>query len=129
MPFVQVSLLKGRSKATVKAVGDAIHRALVEEFGIPELDKFQVIRELEADQLVFPPSYLEIPHSENMVYIQITAKEGRTTEMKVRLYKKIASLIHQHTGISTDDVFIVLTENRAENWSFGRGEAQLVTEA
>ena len=46
--------------------------------------------------------------------------------MKRRLYEKIASLINERSGFSTDDVFIMLSENRAENWSFGRGQAQLV---
>ena len=48
--------------------------------------------------------------------------------MKQRLYEKIALLIHERTGVSVDDVVIVLTENKAENWSFGRGQAQLVVE-
>lgn len=129
MPFVQISLLKGKPSNTLKAIGESIHTALIEEFGIPVLDKFQVIQEVESDQLIFPPSYLEIPHTENIIYIQITAKEGRTVEMKQGLYKKIALLINEQTGISIDDVFIVLTENKAENWSFGRGQAQLATKA
>ena len=129
MPFVQVSLLRGKPPQTVATIVDSIHKALVNEFGIPESDKFQVVHEVDEEQLVFPPCYHGIPHSKNIVYIQITAKEGRTIEMKRRLYAKIATLIHERVGISTDDVFIALTENKAENWSFGRGQAQLVVDA
>ncbi len=125
MPLVQVSLLKGKPQKNISAIGDSVHQALVEEFKIPELDKFQVVREVEKNHLVYPPSYMDIPHTENIVYIQITAREGRTVDIKKRLYQKIATLIHERTGISTDDVFIVLTEVKAENWSFGRGLAQL----
>lgn len=126
MPFVQVSLLRGKQPQTITAITESIHKALVEEFKIPVLDKFQVIREVDTGHLIFPPNYLGIPHSENIIYIHITAKEGRTVEMKMRLYKKIATLIYEKTGIPTEDVFIVLTENKAENWSFGGGKAQLV---
>ena len=32
MPFVQVSLMKGRSKESKKNISDSIHQALVDEF-------------------------------------------------------------------------------------------------
>jgi len=126
MPFVQIHLIKGKSSESLAAISNAIHQALVEEFHIPELDKFQVINELEEGKLIFPPEYLGIPHTRNMIYIHITAKQGRTVEMKKKLYAKIAQLINEKTQISQDDIFIVLTENSEENWSFGRGKAQLI---
>ena len=81
---------------------------------------------MKSNNLIFPAFYLDIPHTENIVYIHITAKEGRTVKMKKRLYAKIASLISGKTTISSEDIFIVLSENKEENWSFGRGIAQLV---
>jgi len=126
MPFVQITLTKGKPPKTISTIVDSVHKALVEEFKIPELDKFQIVQEVEANNLIFPPNYLGVPHSENIVYIHITAKKGRTVEMKKQLYKKIAMLISEKTSISSDDVFIVLSENKEENWSFGRGQAQLV---
>ena len=126
MPFVQIMLLEGKSSKILSAIGDSVHKALVEEFKIPELDKFQVIHEKKRNNLIFPPEYFDIPHSDNIVYIHITAKEGRTVQMKKQLYAKIAMLISEQTDISSDDVVIVLSENKGENWSFGRGLAQLV---
>ncbi|HEY5893311.1 MAG TPA: tautomerase family protein [Chthoniobacterales bacterium] len=122
---MQISLLRGKPTAYTTALSDSVHHALVEEFKIPAADKFQVIREVDPGHLVFPEEYFGIPHSPEIVYIQITAKEGRTIEMKQQLYARIASLIHAKTGLSPDDVFIVLTEVKAENWSLGRGEAQM----
>jgi 4-oxalocrotonate tautomerase len=46
--------------------------------------------------------------------------------MKKSLYSKIAGLISEKEAISKDDIFIVLSENSVENWSFGRGQAQLI---
>lgn len=126
MPFVQIHLMKGRTPERLQNISNAVHQALVEEFNIPELDKFQVINELEEGKLIFPPEYLGIPHTKDMIYIHITAKQGRTAEMKKRLYAKIAYKISENESISKDDIFIVLTENSEENWSFGRGQAQLI---
>jgi malonate semialdehyde decarboxylase len=42
------------------------------------------------------------------------------------MYQMIADLINQRTGLSRDDIIIIIAENEEENWSFGRGKAQLV---
>jgi len=126
MSYVQISLMKGRSKDSLKNISDSIHQALIEEFKIPELDKFQIINELDEHKLIFSAEYLRIPHTNNIIYVHITAKSGRTVEMKKNLYAKIAAFIWEKEEISKDDIFIVLAENSEENWSFGRGQAQLV---
>ena len=126
MPFVQISILRGKSPESILNISNSIHQALVEEFGIPELDKFQVVKEVNEGCLIYPPEYLGIPHSKDIIYIHITAKIGRTVEMKKKLYAKIATAISDKENISQDDIFIVLSENSEENWSFGQGKAQLV---
>ena len=45
-------------------------------------DKFQVITKHESQDLVMPKSYLGIEYSEDIIFIQVTSNEGRTTEMK-----------------------------------------------
>ena len=126
MPFVQISLLQGKTPARAQAVSEAVHQGLVEVFGIPLLDKFQVVHEVPLERLIFPPGYMGMTHTRDIVYIHITCKEGRTTDMKRRLYAQIADGVAQRSGMSQDDVVIVLAENKAENWSFGQGKAQLV---
>jgi phenylpyruvate tautomerase PptA (4-oxalocrotonate tautomerase family) len=126
MPFVQISMLQGKTSARAAAVSDAVHQALVNVFDISIHDKFHVVQELTPSQLLYPLSYMGIPHTRDIVYIHITCKEGRTTDMKRLLYANIASDVAQRTGMSQDDVVIVLSENKAENWSFGQGRAQLV---
>ncbi|WP_428603632.1 tautomerase family protein [Sedimenticola sp.] len=126
MPFVRITLAKGRSATFKQQISHAVHQALIEAFGIPEDDRFQVIEELEPENMVFPPRYMGIPHSERMIYIQITAKEGRSAERKQALYRTLAALIAQQGDQSSDDLVITLVENDAANWSFGRGEAQLL---
>ena len=69
-------------------------------YAIPEDDLFQVIEEVDSENIIYPASYMGIKHSSDIIYIAITAKIGRTVEMKKSLYKKIVDDIHtssQHT--------------------------------
>jgi len=126
MPFVQISLGQQTTGEIKKKISSSIHESLIEVFKIPQDDLFQVIREVPAQDLIYPESYMGIPHTGNIVYIQIIARAGRTPEMKKALYKAIATRISDSTPISIDDVFIVLVENTTENWSFGQGIAQYI---
>jgi 4-oxalocrotonate tautomerase len=87
-------------------------------------DRFQVISEHEADNFLFDPDYIGIHRSDDLVIIQITWNEGRSTEQKKALYKAIADGLHAAVGLRREDVFINLIEVKKENWSFGNGEAQ-----
>lgn len=125
MPFVRISLPKKLSLETKNTISQSIHESLIAEFNIPQDDYFHVIEELEPHQIKYPESYLGISHSEDIVYIQITAGQGRTVEQKKKLYHQIASRIAASTEITINNVIIVLLENNGlENWSFGNGEIQ-----
>ncbi|WP_374172542.1 tautomerase family protein [Flavobacterium tructae] len=125
MPFVRISLPKKLSLETKNNISEAIHHSLIAEFHIPSADYFHVIEELEQHQIKYPESYLGISHSEEIVYVQITAGQGRTVEQKKKLYHQIATRIAATTAILINNVIIVLLENNGlENWSFGNGEIQ-----
>ncbi|GIQ61137.1 tautomerase family protein [Flavobacterium collinsii] len=125
MPFVRISLPKKLSLATKNNISEAIHQSLIAEFHIPSADYFHVIEELERHQIKYPESYLGVSHSEEIVYVQITAGQGRTVEQKRKLYHQIATKIAATTEILINNVIIVLLENNGlENWSFGNGEIQ-----
>jgi len=126
MPFVQINLSRELDDHSRKAISLSIHESLVAVFHIPEDDYFQVIHEIRPADLLFPPSYLGVTHGDQVVYIQIIARDGRTIEMKQALYRSIAEKISARTSIPAADVIIVLVENTSENWSFGLGEAQMV---
>ena len=59
-----------------------------------------------------------------MPLVRITLNEGRSLELKKRLYKSIADQLNSRLAIRREDVFINLVEVKKENWSFGNGEAQ-----
>lgn len=125
MPFVRISLPKKLSLETKNTISESIHQALIEEFHIPAADYFHVIEELEQHQIKYPESYLGISHSDEIIYVQITAGQGRTLEQKKKLYHQIATRISASTEILSNNIIIVLLENNGqENWSFGHGEIQ-----
>lgn len=126
MPFVSITTRCGRPKTELRAISDAIHTALREAFHVPEDDLFHVINEVGKTNIVFPQSYLGIPHSNETTFVQITAGIGRTSEQKRVLYRTIAEQIASNTTISENDVVVCLVESPVENWSFGKGEAPYI---
>lgn len=127
MPLVRIDIIKGRTAAQRRSLGDAVHRALVEALGIPAQDRFQVITEHEANELAYDPSYLGIARSDRIVVIQITLSAGRALEKKRRLYRLVTENL-AYLDVRPEDVLINLVETAWENWSFGLGQASYVPE-
>lgn len=126
MPLARIDLIKGKSETDRQAIGEAVYQAL-RLIGVPEDDRFMVIHEHEKANFIFAKSYLDVAHTDELLIIQITFNEGRTTVQKQALYKAIAEGIHASTGIGINDIFVNLVEVKRENWSFGNGVAQYAT--
>jgi 4-oxalocrotonate tautomerase len=124
MPLVRISLRQGTSPEYRKAIGDGVHRAMIEALAIPPDDRFQVITEHPPEGLIYDPQYLGIQRSDRVVFVQITLSAGRKPQQKRKLFKRIAELLQESPGLRPQDVLINLVEVSWENWSFGNGEAQ-----
>jgi phenylpyruvate tautomerase PptA (4-oxalocrotonate tautomerase family) len=115
--------MQGKPAQFRAAVGDAVHRAMVESINCPPQDRFQVITEHGKGDIVYDPAYLGIARGDGIVLIQITLNAGRSVELKRALYAKIAGLLESELKIRREDVMINLVEVPKENWSFGNGVA------
>ena len=124
MPLVRISVRQGKSAEYRKALGDGVHQAMIEAMAVPPDDKFQVITEHPAEGLVYPPQYLGVPHSDSIVFVQITLSTGRKPQQKRKLYKRMAEILAATADLNPRDLIINLVEVSWENWSFGNGEAQ-----
>lgn len=124
MPLVRVDVLENRSPDELTAIGDGVHRALVEAIGIPPQDRFQVLSRHAEGRLVFDRHYLGIPRTDGVVLIQISMSLGRSLEQKKNLYQAIVRHLSEKPGVRPEDVFVNLVEVVKENWSFGNGIAQ-----
>ena len=124
MPLVRIALRQGREADFGKKIGAVIFRKMQEVIGVPPKDNFQVITTHDANGLIYDPSYLNIQRTDGIVIIQITMSEGRTVELKKKLYQEIADTLNAELGVRREDVFINLVEVKKESWSFGNGIAQ-----
>lgn len=122
MPLVRISIHKGRTTEFRRKLGDAVHRALVATFNVPEADRFQLLTEHEPGDLVYDPGYLGIAQTNDIAIVQMTVSAGRTLGQKRALFKRIADNIAA-LGLRREDAWINLVEVAKENWSFGLGEA------
>ena len=91
MPLVRISLLKGKPRPYIQAIGDGVQKALVASFGVPPDDRFQLVEQLERDDLVYDAGYLGVRRTDDVVLVTIIASSGRDTTQKKALY---LSLIH-----------------------------------
>lgn len=124
MPLVRIDLLEGKTAEFKTQLGELVYESMLETIGIPEEDKFVVVNDLKAEELIFSTNYLGVDRTDGIVIIQITMNEGRTTEVKKALYKTVADKLNIQLDIRKEDVFINLVEVNKENWSFGNGIAQ-----
>ncbi|WP_250468336.1 tautomerase family protein [Caballeronia sp. GAFFF2] len=123
MPFVRIDLKKGKDADYRQQIGLVVYEAML-SVGVPQNDRFQVINEHEDANFMFDPTYLGIARDDDLVIIQITWNEGRSTDQKKALYRAIAEGLSTAPGIRPENVFINLVEVKKENWSFGSGIAQ-----
>src|SRR5579862_5507521 len=124
MPLVRIDLRAGKSAEYRKALGDGVHRAMIEALAIPPDDRFQVITEHPPEGLIYDPQYLGIRRSDDVIFVQITLSAGRKPQQKRKLFKRMAEILAESPGLKPQELVINLLEVVWENWSFGNGEAQ-----
>lgn len=127
MPLVRLDLPAGKPPHYRSAVCDVVYETMVATLGVPKDDRFMVVSERGAGELVIDPGYLGIARSKDCLVVQLTLNEGRTTEVKRAFYRALADGLHARVGLRREDVFVSLVEVKKENWSFGNGEAQYAT--
>jgi phenylpyruvate tautomerase PptA (4-oxalocrotonate tautomerase family) len=126
MPLVRIDLLKGKSAAYRRQLGNAVYEAMLGAT-VPLNDRFVIVSEHEADNFQFDETYLGVGRNDDLVMIQITWNEGRTIEQKKTLYQAIADGLAISPGVRPENVLINLVEVKKENWSYGHGIAQYVS--
>jgi phenylpyruvate tautomerase PptA (4-oxalocrotonate tautomerase family) len=124
MPLARIDVPRGRTAAFRRIVGDVVYESMLDTLMVPANDRFQVISEHDAQDLLLDRSYLGVQRSSACIVIQVTLNEGRSVDQKREFYRKVADGLHERAGMRREDVLISLVEVNKENWSFGNGEAQ-----
>jgi phenylpyruvate tautomerase PptA (4-oxalocrotonate tautomerase family) len=126
MPLVRISLIKGKPPTYIRAVADGIHRALHEAYNAPIDDRFQLIEQREAVELIYDPDYLGIHRTNDIIIIHVVAGNWRDTRTKQAFYERVVELLSDDPGVRPEDVQIVISSNDRADWSFGKGVASYV---
>ena len=124
MPLVHISLRAGKSDTYRQAIFDGVYQAMRDTFNVPEDDQFMTITEHDPSNFRYGANYLDIPRSDDVVFIQISAMNSRTAEQKKALFARIVELLSKEPGMRPEDVLVSLLEGVKENWSLGNGIAQ-----
>ncbi|MED4238091.1 tautomerase family protein [Priestia megaterium] len=126
MPLLRFDLIEGRDEKELKTLLDAAHRAMLEAFGVPERDRYQIVHQHPAHEMIIEDTGLGFERSKDLVIISVTSKQ-RTEEQKQALYRLIVKELRESCGIQPNDIMISIVENGNADWSFGMGEAQFLT--
>ncbi len=126
MPLLRFDLYKGRTDAELKTLLDTAHRVMLEAFGVPERDRYQIVNEYEPSRMIMEDTGLDIPRTSSFVFIQVTTRP-RSREQKEQFYRLMVEKLETSCGIKPSDVMINMVTCTDEDWSFGLGRAQFLT--
>jgi phenylpyruvate tautomerase PptA (4-oxalocrotonate tautomerase family) len=126
MPLMYFDVIEGREPGEIKALLDTAHAAMLEAFGVPERDRYQVVKSHPADEIVALDTGLDIDRSDQLVILHVVSRR-RTRAQKERLYALLADRLRRECGLDPADLVVSVTENDDEDWSFGLGRAQFLT--
>ncbi|WP_437272237.1 tautomerase family protein [Staphylococcus succinus] len=126
MPLIKIDMIKGREKAEIKEILDISYRVMLETFGAPEGDRYQIVNQHEDYEMQILDTGLGVERTKNVLVFTIVTRP-RTQSEKTNFYQKLADTLHEHTDIRKEDIMISLVENTDEDWSFFNGKAQFLT--
>lgn len=125
MPLIRFDLIEGRDENSIKVLLDASHRAVVKAFGVPEGDRYQIVTQHPAHELIIKDTGLGFERSKDVVVISVTTTQ-RTVEQKRNFYKILVQELGESCGIEPNNIMVSIVTNGADCWSFGFGEAQFL---
>jgi len=125
MPLINISLIEGKPQEYLQDLGDGIHKALMETWGIPKNDRFQIFHEKKKEHFIINHVMWDVERSDEVVVIQIITSP-RTKEMKLAFYQYLPKILNEKINLRAEDILINIVTANKEDWSFGNGKAQLL---
>jgi hypothetical protein len=125
MPVFNFHVPRGFSIEKKKNMAEAANRALSEGWSVPKGDRFITITEHQEGELHIDPTFMEMERSRDAIILQVLIGAHRPLEQKKTLFRLLARYLDEMAAVRPDDLFIAAIPVPNENFSFGRGEAQL----
>ena len=76
-PLIRIDVIEGRSEAEIKALLDAVHRAVVAAFKVPERDRYQILQEHRRSHMIIEDTGLDIPRTDKIVVMHVVSRPRR----------------------------------------------------
>lgn len=99
MPLLRFDVIEGRDEKSLQLLLDTAHQAMVEAFGVPERDRYQIVHQHPANELIIQDAGLGFQRTKDMVIISMTSK-ARTESQKEKLYALLAERLEKKCEIS-----------------------------
>ena len=77
MPLLRFDLVAGRTDGELKSLLDAAHGAIVEAFGVPDRDRYQIVHEHRTSRMIIEDTGLGIPRTDKVVFLQVTSRKRK----------------------------------------------------
>src|ERR1700680_3574889 len=98
MPLLRIDVIEGRSEDELKKLLDAIHGAMLAALKVPERDRYQIVHEHSAAEMIVQDTGLGIPRTEGVVMVQVTTRP-RTQLEKQNFYELLVRELNRCCGV------------------------------
>jgi phenylpyruvate tautomerase PptA (4-oxalocrotonate tautomerase family) len=122
MPFARIDLIKGKTEAYRSTVAEIVYQGIVNVLKAPEGDRFIVIGEHTAENLIYDKTFLGFDRSADFMLIQVTSTVGNNKESKLAFFRFIADELKNKLSVRPDDIMINMVYVDRSDWSFGNGD-------
>jgi phenylpyruvate tautomerase PptA (4-oxalocrotonate tautomerase family) len=126
MPTFHAHIPAGKfSSVEKRALAAAFHRSLIEAFGTPPGDNFNMISEHNEDELFMDPHFPGMNRTDRAMIVTLVHGAHRPLAQKRKVAELGTRYAVEAVGISRDDIVLIIYPVDNENFSFGQGELQL----
>jgi phenylpyruvate tautomerase PptA (4-oxalocrotonate tautomerase family) len=125
MPLVRIDVQSGRSPAELRTLADVVQGVMLDAFGAPSRDRYQIITEHPVGHIIAEDTGLGLERTEGLVVIQIF-QQGRNEAQKKAAYAALAERLAEQCAVDPQDLIVSVVTNLQEDWSFGLGRAQFL---
>ncbi len=126
MPLIQFHVIEGRPETEIKAMLDVGHEAVLEAFGVPEGDRYQIVTPHKPGHMVLLDTGIGFKRGPSPILVQVFSSP-RTDEMKEKFYDILSTKLEKAIGLDPKDLMVSIMSNTKADWSFGFGQAQFLT--
>jgi phenylpyruvate tautomerase PptA (4-oxalocrotonate tautomerase family) len=125
MPLVRIDVHEGRTPEELRLIADTVQDVMLDVFAAPPRDRYQIITEHPAGQIIAEDTGLGFERTAGVTVIQIF-QQGRSEDQKKAVYRELADRLEARCGIAPTDLIVSIVSNGRQDWSFGLGRAQFL---